>query len=189
MRFCRLVLAMLLVASRCWAADPVDLMKRFYGEADALGVSGFSDEKQMARVRPLLSDDLNALFTEAQKAVALRWERGQQELAKREAGGKNPIARKFVLGRLPPFTNSGEGREYLGLGESSVSGSRAYVQVKMKLPGDDLTWTDLLVLHRTEAGWKIDDILFESGDKEVFVRTLLHHLASSIEQANAPSGE
>ena len=69
------------------------------------------------------------------------------------------------------------------MGESSISANRAYVQVKMKLPGEDLTWTDLLVLHRTEAGWKIDDILFESGDKEVFLRTLRHDLASSIAQA------
>ena len=189
MRLYRFVLVLLLAVSRCLTADPLDLMKKFYGEADALGVSGFNYEDQMARVRPFLSEDLNAHFTRAQKAVALLLEKEQQELAKLEAEGKRPIARKFVLGRLPPLTNSGEGREYLGLGESSVSGGRAYVQVKMKLPGEDLTWTDLLVLHRTEAGWKIDDILFESGDKEGFVKTLRHHLASSIEQANAPSGK
>lgn len=185
MRLLRFISILVLASASCFAADPVALVTEFYGEKDALGVSGFSDETQMARVRPLLSEDLNALFTQAQKAVAISWEKGQRELAKLEAEGKKPIARKFVLGRLPVFTYSGEGREYLGLGEASLSGSRAYVQVKMKLPGEVLRWTDLLVLHLTDAGWKIDDIIFGSGDHERGISTLRSDLASAIAQAEA----
>jgi hypothetical protein len=185
MRFQHLLFVLLLATGRCMAADPVDLVKKFYGEADALGVAGFSYQEDMERVRPHLTKDLNALFTEAQKAIAICLEKGQLEIAKLEAEGKQPIARKFTLGRMRVFTRSAEGVEYLGLGESSASGRRAYVQVKMKLPGEDLTWTDLLVLHLTDTGWKIDDIIFESNSKEWPVWSLRRELASSIEQAES----
>src|SRR5688572_4072186 len=100
MRFRHILLVLLLAAGRCLAADPIDLVKKFYEEADALGVAGFSYQEDMGRVRPLLTTDLNALFSEAQKAVAIRWEKGQQEIAKLKAEGKQPIAKKFTLGRM-----------------------------------------------------------------------------------------
>lgn len=190
MRFPLIALVVFMAAGRCFAADPLDFVKKFYGEAHALGVGGFSDEKAMAGVRPMLTDELNACFTEAQKAVAARLEKElhkEPEYQEVEIDGKKqrvPLPRKFVLGRLRVFTDSGEGVEYLGLGASSVSSSRAYVQVKMKLPGEELRWTDLLILHLTESGWKVDDILFATDGEDFLATGLRHGLASTIALAN-----
>lgn len=190
MRFPLIILVAIIAAGRCFAADALDLVKKIYGEAHALDVGGFTDEKAMARVKPLLTDDLNACFADAQKAVAARLEkelRKEPEYDEVEIDGKKqrlPRARKFSLGRTRVFTNSGEGVEYLGLGASSVSGSRAYVQVKMKLPGEELRWTDLLILHLTESGWKVDDILFATDDEDFQPDGLRHGLAGTISLAN-----
>lgn len=181
MRFIHIASIVAIAGSPCFANDPTALAKSFYGEPGALDVRGYSDEEQLAKVRPVLTDDLNACFTAAQKAVAIRLAaelRRPPEFIEIERDGKKErieIARKWVYGRLPVFQGNAEGAEFLGVGESIVSANRAYVEVKMKLPGEEVRWSNMLVLHLTPAGWRIDDVLFgiEKGELSSSVRSNL----------------
>lgn len=153
----------------CFAEDALDLVKRFYGDLKALEVRHDIEEKTIGKFRPLLTESLNQEFTASQKAMAAWWDAENKHRAAL-AKAKKDVKEGEVLEseNKPPFVDSpifsgiyesGEPESY---GEPSIAAGRAYIPVKVidKQSQPPVSWVDIVILHQTKDGWRIDDILY-----------------------------
>lgn len=151
----------------CLADEPLEIVKRFYGELKALDVRHDIEEKTIGKFRPLMTESLNHEFTASQKAMAAWWKAENEE---RAASAKLKAGDGVVVqsDNKPPFVDSPifsgihEAGEVESYGDPSAGGGRAYVPVKVidKLSQPSVSWVDVVILHQTKDGWRIDDILY-----------------------------
>jgi hypothetical protein len=150
----------------CHAEQPLDVVKRFYGELKALEVRHNVEEKTIGKFRPLLTESLNQEFTASQKAMAAWWE---EERKLRVSSGKAEAKEEALESEnKPPFVDSPifsgihESGEVESYGDPCVAGGRAYIPVKVidKQSQPSVSWVDIVILHQTKEGWRIDDILY-----------------------------
>lgn len=145
----------------CFAEAPLDVVKRFYGEFKALEVRHDIEEKTIGKFRLLLTESLNQEFTASQKAMAAWWE----EERKLRASAKEETLESE---NKPPFVDSPifsgihESGEVESYGDVCVAAGRAYIPVKVidKQSQPPVSWVDIVILHQTKEGWRIDDILY-----------------------------
>jgi hypothetical protein len=131
---------------------------RFYRTYLKLKVRGLPNEKEVKALSPFLSSDLQQLFKDA---------RSKQEKYIREHPDDKP---PWADGDL--FTSLFEGANSFRIGAPRIKSGRAEVPVHLAYRGGGATsrWSDLLVLTRTSAGWRVWDILlkgewaFKSGE-------------------------
>jgi len=150
-------LVLAIIAAPCLAEEPLDAVKRFYGELKALEIRHDLEEKTIGKFRPLLTESLNQEFTVSQKAVAAWWEVENKHRAASPGSENKP---PFV--DSPIFSGIYESGEVESYGDPCVAGGRAYIPVKVtdKESQPSVSWFDIVILHQTKEGWRIDDILY-----------------------------
>ncbi len=136
------------------ASDIETLINNFYREKQALEIRGTVEQKDIAHCLEALTPSFCAAIASAQDTVD----------AWTEAALRNP--EKYRELKPPPdegplFTNLLEGGNFVEVVVVITATDRAYATVRFsgKPPLADRFWTDILVLHRIEDEWKIDDIL------------------------------
>ena len=167
MRSIARALTLCVLIAPCFAEQPLDVVKRFYGEFEALEVRHDIEEKTIGKFRPLLTDSLNQEFTASQKAMATWWEEENKHRAalatlKAEEGESLDSENKPPFVDSPIFSGISESGEVESYGDPCVAAGRAYIPVKVidKQSQPAVSWVDIVILHQTKEGWRIDDILY-----------------------------
>lgn len=145
----RLVLLALLVLSSSLRADDVAAaIKRFYVELRAVDIRGTLDNKSC-------DDSLTPDFRSQVEIGRQRLEEWRQVAAVSKEVFKLP----FTEGTI--FTDVYESAEYVQTDSIAETQNRAYVTVRLRYtdPKIKIEWQDLVILHRIDGAWKIDDIL------------------------------
>jgi len=141
-----LLAAPLLCAGRAAAQQaPREVAKGFYQLVVGEAPSGLPDEREMRLFTPYLSRGLRTFFARAAK---------ERDEAMRAHPDEKP---PFVDGSL--FSCAYEGPKRFSLGGVKVSGRFAYVAVRQDAgPGENVEWTDTLVLVRERGRWLVWDV-------------------------------
>src|SRR5215510_12290656 len=131
--------------------SPNEVASRFYRAYLKLKIYGLPNDAQYKVIAPLLSSDLRRLIQIAR--------RKQAKFIAEHPDEKPP----WIEGAM--FSSLFEGAHSFRLGPAATRGNRARVPVHLEYhEGKDRThWTDILVLVRSEDGWRIWDILLK-GD-------------------------
>ncbi len=158
----KVILYLFLISWPLNGAEVQAVVERFYANR-ALDVRGSVEEEDIRDFLPLLTPSLRASIANAQRTVE----------AWRTAAKVHP---DFFKDLKPPpdegplFTGVYEGGEFTKIVSVQSSAERAYVTVSLN--GKPLfpkhTWTDIVILHRIDSAWLIDDILSgsESGQPD-----------------------
>ncbi len=155
----RVILCILVLACSLNASEVEEAVARFYSDR-ALDVRTTDDHRTVQSFLVSLTPSFRSTITNAQRTVE----------AWRSAAKMHP---EFFKDLKPPpnegtlFTSVYEGGEFTKIVSTQISADRAYVTVSIcgKPLFSDQTWTDIIILHRIESVWLIDDILSgaESG--------------------------
>lgn len=162
-----LVLAALLLASPAALAadDPAIAAGSFY---DVYAVQhktggGIPDATGRLRYSAVLTPALNTLLNQAAAAQA-------RTAARIKASGPKAAVMPMFQGDI--FTSLFEGADNWQIGECKGDGTSARcpvalthadAPVKGKPPAKPTHWRDVLVVAHTPAGWKVDDVIYDTG--------------------------
>jgi len=143
----------------------------FYGVYMTLHPSdGIPDAKVRAKFAPFVSPALDRLFAEGDAVEA------------RYAAATKHQSPPLVEG--DPFTPNFEGATAVRIGTCEVDAGGGHCAMALTYDdrkGRPLLWTDTVVLVRTSAGWRVDDILYggnwDFGNKGRLTETLKHAIA------------
>lgn len=152
MRRPRLSLALGLLAATLVCAGqaaaqqtPREAARDFYELVVKDAAGGLPDERRMRLYAPRMSGDLRALFARA---------RERQAAAVRAAPDEKPPLAEGCL-----FSCAFEGPRRFSVGGARRSGRFAYVAVRQDAgPGENVEWTDTLVLVREGGRWVVWDV-------------------------------
>lgn len=127
---------------------PEKMAAGFYGQLRRQSVVGLPSVEAWQRLRPFCTDDL---------ASAVASARDRQDAFRRDHPGEKP---PWVDGDL--FSSLFEGPQTFQLGEALRQGERAEVPVHcVHGEGAGATrWTDWLILRRSAAGWRVEDLRY-----------------------------
>ena len=164
-----LVLAALFVALPAAGAlaadDPAAAAAGFYGVYDVQHKqsAGIPDATGRLRYSAVLSPGLNALLNQAAAAQA-------RTAARIKASGPKAAVMPMFQGDI--FTSLFEGATSWQVGECQGDDRAARCPValthieppaKGKPPAKPANWHDVLVMTHTPAGWKVDDVVYDTG--------------------------
>ncbi len=127
---------------------PEEMAAGFYGALRQQPVMGLPSDEAWQRLRPFCTDDF---------ARAVASARVRQDAFRRDHPGEKP---PWVDGDL--FSSLFEGPQTFRLGEALHQDDRAEVPVHC-VHGDGTSatrWTDVLILRRTAAGWRVEDLRY-----------------------------
>jgi len=135
------------------ALDVPETIKRFYVELDAPGIRGLPDAEDTKKCSEMLTPGFKSLITEACTNLD-KWIATARAAPPIEAE-KLP----FTEGAL--FTGVYEGGTYLRTESVEEVRDRAYVVVRIRMNPleGNAECSDLVILHKRDGEWKIDDIL------------------------------
>jgi hypothetical protein len=149
----RILILLLLIVGRGFAVgaedDPDKFAESFYKALVKLQIRGLPDEKEMGVIGDFLSDELN-------KRIGYAW-------AEHDAFVKENDTQQFK----PPWTKEGnlfgslwEGMDGFKLGQSTGDDEKKSYPVYLSYGEgkESAKWLDVLVLERTEDGWKVHNI-------------------------------
>src|SRR5581483_5367536 len=146
----RLALVLLLVAApRAWAQGdaPDKVAADFYAAVPHGG--GLPDPAAAARLKPLLSARLAGLLDMA-------------AAAQRRFSARNPKAPPLLEGDL--FSSQFEGFTAYRIGSCAIANATARCPVNLTYQpagdGKPVNWSDAVLLAKSAAGWKVDDIAY-----------------------------
>lgn len=151
----RLILAAFVAVGFPFAAEagdavPAKAATAFYDLVLREKPRGVPDADVQAKLKPLISPDLNTLLVQAAAT---------EEAHTRKTNNEEP---PFVEGDL--FSSLFEGATSYKLGSCVTESDKAYCDVDLAYaePGEakPTTWTDKVALTRTVRGWLVDDIAF-----------------------------
>ena len=134
---------------------------------------GIPDERTRRRFEPFISDSLNRLLVDVEEA--------EQRYENRTAGRFPPL----IEG--DPFTPNFDGATSFAIGDCSADGRSGRCAVSLSFEGGSekpRSWTDSVVLVRTDAGWRVNDIVFGGAADAGGPSTLSGTLKSAIEHGN-----
>lgn len=140
------------------ASEVETIVTGFYTKG-ALAIRGSVDQEDVENALASLTPSFRTAIVTAQRTVQ-EW---------RKAAERNP---EFFRDLKPPpdegplFTSVYEGGRFTKIENAIVAGDRAYVTVRLTgiVPADsDQAWSDILILHKVDGKWMIDDILSDSG--------------------------
>lgn len=148
----RLALALLVAAAPCAFAQgeaPDKVAAAFYAVLPPGG--GLPDQAAAARLKPYLSSRLAGLLDMAAGAA-------------RRFSARNPKAPPLLEGDL--FSSQFEGFTSYQMGACTIAGASARCSVLLtyqpagRSSGKPVSWTDAVLLVKSGAGWKVDDIVY-----------------------------
>jgi len=130
--------------------DPVKLTQRFYIEVRERAIRGLPREEDWNVLKSFMTPELAATIEKAQAVQAAT-----------PAGDKPP----WIEGDL--FSSNFEGADSQRTGALTLEGDKAKVELHMTYTegSHTVTWTDALVLKKTDAGWRVDDLVFKDKQK------------------------
>lgn len=145
--------------------DPQAAARVFYSELRRLGLRALPTPEEWLPFAPRVTESLDGAIRGAQKE--------QADFRKNVPDEKPP----WVDGDL--FSSLFEGPKTFKVGVAKVRGDLAEVPVECvhTEAGDTVTWTDLLVLKKTEKGWLVDDLRYGGTWNFAAVGTLKQSLA------------
>jgi len=161
-----LVLAALLLPLPAFAADdPAGAAASFYGvyQAQHKNGAGIPDATGRLRYSAVLSPALNALLTQAAAAQA-------RTAARVKASGPKAAVMPMFQGDI--FTSLFEGADSWQVGDCKgddraarcpVALTHLDTPVKGRPAPKPANWRDILVMAHTPAGWKVDDVIYDTG--------------------------
>ena len=160
----QLVLALLLVASApAWAQTeaPGQIAAAFYAALPHGG--GIPDPAAEGRLKPFLSARMAGLLDAA-------------AMAGRRFSARNPKAPPLLEGDL--FSSQFEGFTAYQIGTCAITNTTARCPVNLTYQpagdGKPVNWSDAVLLVKSAAGWKVDDIAYlgNSGNTGLLSDTL-----------------
>jgi len=167
------------------ASEVETMVTGFYAKG-ALEIRGTVEQADVENPLASLTPSFRAAIVTAQRTVE-EW---------RKASKRNPEVFRDL--KPPPdegplFTSVYEGGRFTKIVNESVAGDRAYVTVRLAglvSVNSDQSWTDILILHKVDGKWMIDDILSDSGSGHPTSIRSRHDYPKppNAEQAVAPNG-
>jgi hypothetical protein len=130
-------------------AAPEDGARAFYKTYLTIQSGGIPDAPTRAKLAPRLSDGLNRLLVEADKA--------EERHAKATKGEEPPLAEGDI------FTSLFEGASQYDVKSCMVEQATAICAVALSADdgkGGKVEWTDQAILVRAGAGWRLDDVKY-----------------------------
>jgi len=152
------------------AGDVEAAVKHFYNDLDVLSILGRIDGADVERCREVLTTNYKESFVGARKEL-----QGWRDAAKNDPERFGKLKLPLTEGAI--FTWVYESGEFTSIQAVSEAGDRAYAKVGIRLSpteGQD-DWVDLVILHRVNGRWLIDDIL--SGVDDDDPTSMRDHLA------------
>jgi hypothetical protein len=140
------------------AADLETAVTHFYNDLQALEARSRPDPKSLDKFLPALTPSFREAVA-AQAVIIKAWGKAPKDIASQFAPANDGTI----------FTRVYESGIFEKIATTEEIGDRAYVSVTVS--GDGVVapkadkWTDMVILHRIEGKWLIDDILFDANGK------------------------
>jgi len=151
-----LVICMVISSTLLRAGDLETAVTHFYNDLQALEVRHNSAPKILEKVLPALTPSFREAIA-AEALIGKAWEKAPKSITNQIAPAND--------GGI--FTGVYEGGIFEKIMVTAEIGDRAYVSVTLSGDGvvdsKDHKWTDMMILHRIDGKWLIDDILFEAN--------------------------
>lgn len=154
-------IALIFIFANFVHASPLEtVVKRFYSDLKALELRGEMDQNQTETIFPTLTPSLKQAFRDSQTIIT-----GWKAAAKERPEAFRELKPPPDDG--PIFTGVWEGGEFLSIASITEAGDRAYVVVSLsnESNSESVDRVDLLILHRIDSSWLIDDIVFSPDEK------------------------
>ncbi len=173
------LILLLVLGIAAHAQDAAQTISRFFEKCEATTIRGKVEGEDVERCMELLTPSYKAAIL-LKRSNLNDW---------RKALVKNSeIPMKLPLTEGAIFTGAYEGGSYRKTESLSELGDRAYALVRIKLNDPEflLEWLDLVIMHKVDGEWRIDDIISDIGspDRAGSVRYVLN-----IDPVNLPSAE
>jgi hypothetical protein len=156
----KLVLLLFAMSLPACAGEVEDAVKHFYVDLEALSIRGTVDGDRLDKCREVLTPNYQEAFVGARKALQA-W----RDAAKRDPEHFGNLKLPLTEGGI--FTWVYESGNFTKIESVIEAGDRAYAKVRIRLQPTDGKddWADLVVLHRVNGRWLIDDILSGVDDE------------------------